>query len=205
MILKNVVKGFFMKETPKENYEKQREILLNKGYKENIEIISVLKAHVMALILTVPIIVVFAFLYRLRWNGLEFKFSTEIIIYILILILSIPIHELLHGLGWSIFCKEGFKSVRFGIMKPSFTPYCSCKEPLSFKGYLIGGILPLILLGLLPCVLGILIQSSGILFLGFFGVISAGGDMAIILNLLKYRDGIFLDHPSKGGFIVFIK
>lgn len=48
-------------------------------------------------------------------------------------------------------------------------------------------------------------SKRGNIIFWFFGVIAAGGDMAIILNLLKYKDGIFLDHPSECGFIVFIK
>lgn len=194
-----------MKESPKENYEKQRENLLKKGYKENIEIISVLKANIMAIILSIPFIIIFSYIYFLKWHELSFSFSSEVIIYLIVMILSIPIHELLHGLGWSIFCEKGFKSVRFGIMKPSFTPYCNCKEPLNFIGYLVGGGLPLILLGIVPCIIGILIQNAGILYIGFFGILAAGGDMTIILNLLKYRKGIFLDHPSECGFIAFTK
>lgn len=91
-----------MKETPNENYKKQREILLNKGYKEHTEIISVLKANVMALVLAVPFIAIFSFLYISKWGELSFQFSSKIIFYLIFIVVSIPIHELLHGLGWSI-------------------------------------------------------------------------------------------------------
>lgn len=193
------------REDSEKNYEKQREIFLGEGYIENEEIISIKKANVMAIVLSLPIIILFGFMYMLKWDELKFEFSSEIILYCLLLIISIPIHELLHGLGWGIFCKKGFKSVRFGIMKPSFTPYCNCMEPLNFMGYIFGGSLPLILLGIIPSIIGILIGNIGLWILGSFGILAAGGDMTIMLSLFKYKNGIFLDHPSECGFIVFTK
>ena len=67
--------------------------------------------------------------------------------------------------------------------------------------------MPLIVLGLIPSLLAMAIGSMDILLLGLVMILSAGGDMLIILMLLKYkaasRDIIIFDHPSQAGSIVF--
>ena len=187
-----------------ENFEYQRDLLLQQGYTEKSEIISVLKANAMAVVLAVPIVAAVVWAYLLAWQDIVSSPLSDLWV-LLLFILSIPIHELLHGIGWSIFCKAGFRSVRFGVMWSKLTPYCSCKEPLGGWPYLTGGMLPLVVLGLIPAVLAIVVGNSSLMFFGLLGVVASGGDMMICLNLIKYRRALFLDHPSDCGFVAFAK
>jgi len=187
-----------------DNFSHQKTILLRQGYSCKEEIVSVLVANVMALLLALPLIVAAVFVYGMMWKGITLGMYGNLLVLALWLI-SIPIHEGLRGLGWSCFCKEHFKSIRFGMMWSKLTPYCNCKEPLKFHEYLLGGVLPLIVLGIIPCVIGIIVGNSNVLSFGVLGVIAAGGDIFICLCLLKHPKSLFLDHPNQCGFVAFEK
>src|SRR4030042_3176844 len=72
-------------------------------------------------------------------------------LWILIILLGgIVLHELIHGLAFLLFCKNGIKSIEFGIMWKYLSPYSHCKEPLRVSPYIIGALLPAIVLGFIP-------------------------------------------------------
>jgi hypothetical protein len=109
----------------------------------------------------------------------------------------------LHGFGWAIFAKHGFKSISFGIKWEYLTPYCHCNEPLKRFPFLIGAILPLVVLGLFPAVYAYFTGNFTIWFFGFFFTIAAGGDIIAIWMLRKVKKGqLVQDHPSELGFII---
>ncbi len=66
--------------------------------------------------------------------------NMDIAIGFAMLLLSIAAHELLHGLGWSRYAKNGWKSIKFGVNWKFFTPYCHCNEPLQLNHYRIGSV-----------------------------------------------------------------
>lgn len=191
------------KEIAVKNYKIQSQKLISEGYKENKEITSVLKG----LLLCIPIIALFYFLYILKWDRLEVTFWDLSITILFFVLLAIIPHELLHGLGWGIFCKGKFKSIKFGFMKFSETSYSYCKEPLKFKGYLFGAILPLMVLGIIVAIISIVIGNPLFWWFGIINIFIFSGDLAMISNILKYtgKDGVFLNHPTERGFLVFTK
>ncbi len=69
--------------------------------------------------------------------------------------------------------------------------------------------MPEILLGIVPMAAAVLLNSSALLYLGFFMTIAAGGDLMIVLRLLFYKcdrqNMILLDHPTACGFIIYHK
>ncbi len=120
--------------------------------------------------------------------------------------LGVFAHELLHALGWVFFTKNFWRSIRFGIKWEYLTPYCHCKEPLKRIPFLIGAVLPLLVLGLLPAAYAILKGSFLIWFFGFFFTIAAGGDIIAIWMLRKVKKGqLIQDHPTELGFIILDK
>lgn len=184
-----------------ENYEKQKALLKQKGYEEYNAIIPIGKAYAMTFILAAPLVILFFIIFISMWG---FEWQPMSLRFLLCVIISVPIHELAHGLAWSLFCDEGFKSIRFGMMWSSLTPYCNCKEPLGLYQYLIGALTPLMLLGVIPSIIGIIIGNYSVLCFGTMGIVFGGGDMAISLKMRKCRNALFLDHPTKCGFIAFL-
>lgn len=154
-------------------FEEIKEEMMNNGYKENLGTITVVKANIYALLTAGPIALICFFIYINKWNSiiLEFTPATLILCFISI-IASVVIHEFLHGLTWSLFCKEGFKSI---------------------------------ILGILLFIISFFIGNSSLMILSLINILCAGGDTTIALLLCKYKDALFIDHPTDCGFVAFIK
>ncbi|MDO4541896.1 MAG: DUF3267 domain-containing protein [Bacillota bacterium] len=188
-----------------ENYQSQRQKLLVAGYREEKNTITVQRANAMALVTAAPFALALLVIYFIAWQELKLHITIGgLTLFLAAIFLSIPVHEGIHGLTWLCFCQGRFSSIGFGIMWDTFTPYCHCREPLNFWGYILGGLMPFLVLGLGVGILGIILKSGGLLWLGIFNILCAGGDTTICLFLRKYRRCLILDHPKECGFVAFI-
>lgn len=189
------------------------------GLKKEMLIIDLVKANIFALFSMIPIVLIYGIPYYLIWsknftlvsfreiirNNYTGIFSGTFSI-LLIMILGIVVHELIHGITWARFTKNGHKSIKFGVLWKMLTPYCHCKEPLLVKHYIIGAIMPAIILGFLPAIYSILTGNIGFLIFGIFFTMAALGDFMIIYLLRKEnRNSFVLDHPSEAGCFVYRK
>ena len=189
-----------------ENYENHRKGLLEDGYIEKIGTISIIKANLMSFATAGPLAVVAVVLFFLKHKPFSFDISFgALCLFFLLFIVSIPVHELIHGAVWGIFCKNKYKSIHLGIMWEQLTPYCHSKEPLSFWRYLAGGLAPLVILGAGTFIAAYFSGSVMLLCLSIFNILSAGGDTTIAIMLLKYKNAVLLDHPYECGFVAFLK
>ena len=130
-----------------DNYETQRLRFLEEGYQEHSEIISVVRASVMAIITAVPVIILGTLLWMAVNRGPGWLEGKNYLVMFLIFLVTVFIHELLHGVGWCLGAKGGWKSMYIGMMWESLTPYCHCKEPLAPGKYIFGGLFPVLILG----------------------------------------------------------
>ena len=123
-----------------------------------------------------------------------------------IIMLGIVIHELIHGITWACFAKDGYKSIKFGVLWKMLTPYCPCKEPLNVRQYIIGAFTPAIILGFMPSLIAIIVGNLGLLIFGIFFTMAAGGDF-LIINLIRKenKDDLVQDHPSEAGCYIYRK
>lgn len=189
-----------------DHFEKQRRALLEAGYTEHIRTVSVTRANIMALITAGPFAAAAVLLYWFRWQGGSLNIGLKGLgLLLLCFLVSIPVHEGIHGLTWGLFCEKGFKSIRFGFMKEYLTPYCHCTEALSFGRYIAGGLAPFFILGIGAFLAAFFAQSPVLLFFSAISILSAGGDTTVALLLLPYRDAKILDHPTDCGFAAFRK
>jgi len=179
-------------------------------YKKEKVTIDVYWANIFGILLLIPTILIFALPYYLIWKSeIHFKDSLNhifgsFLIVFSALILGTIAHELIHGIIWARFTKDGFKSIKFGIMWKMITPYCHCKVPLKASQYILGAIMPAIILGFIPAILAIIIGNIGLLIFGIFFTIAAGGDFLVINALRKEKkDTLVEDHPSECGFYVY--
>ena len=180
------------------------------GYELKDLTTTALKANVIGpligAVLSVPFIAAFFLLGHNLKSATEFEFFW--IVLSGLLIVSIVVHEIIHGITMGIFAKNHFKSIAFGIIVQYLTPYCSCKEPLRKHQYILGLLMPCIVLGIIPMILALAFGSFLLLVYGAFMTITAGGDLLIMSMILKssYKgDVYFVDHPTKIGLAVFVK
>ena len=130
-----------------ENYERQRTEFIERGYQEKSEVISIVQANVMVLAAALPLIIIGRFIWGIFNRGDWWTGGWNVPLLWLLVIFSMAIHEVLHGAGWCMGAKEKWKSMYIGVMWESLTPYCHCKEPLQPGRYLIGCLLPGVILG----------------------------------------------------------
>lgn len=117
--------------------------------------------------------------------------------------IGIVLHELIHGITWSFFTKNGLKSIKYGILKQYITPYCHCTEPLKVKHYIIGGLMPVVLLGIIPLFFALFLGNFYLLTFGLLFTNAAIGDF-LIVNLLRNEnmESEVHDHPSEAGCFI---
>ncbi len=193
-----------------ENYTEVKEGLIQEGYVAKELTIDIVKANVYAFLIAIPACLVIGIPFFLVNRGrISFGKNPGIasIIFVVALLILVVVHELLHGLTWGIFAEEHFKNIEFGFMKEYLTPYCTCSVPLKKSEYILGGLMPLVVLGIIPAVVSIFNGSFWLLAIGIVMIMSAGGDILIVQKLLKYKsdagEQLIYDHPTQAGSVVF--
>lgn len=194
--------------------EKNRTILIEKlirqkrkeGYTRDDIVISIGNANAMAFILCIPICLIFGIPFLMYHPNLDLDFSIiSVIVFLIALILSLGIHEWIHGFTWGMFVKDK-KSIEYGFIKEALTPYCTCLEPLKKSQYILGSIMPGLVLGILPMFISLFTGWTLLFIYGAVMTTSAGGDFTIVGKLLTYKskkkEFICIDHPSECGLIV---
>lgn len=172
--------------------------------------ISILQANLYGMILVLPLLLMFVLPYALLWGTMSMlsgllDFIGNLPILILILVTGTLAHELLHGITWKIAGRLPKGTVEYNIKWALLTPYAHLKVPVPLNTYRIGGIMPGLVLGILP---GIIALTTGTAWLLWFGIIfswAAVGDY-IILWLLRDLPpaSLILDHPEKVGCTILV-
>lgn len=193
-------------EARRAGFNRLQEALANQGYQRKDLVVDSVKINVMGMIVTLPFVVVALVIYSLINGRFMQTFSNqEFYLLWIALVLGIVIHEGIHGLTWSRFCKKGWKAIEFGIIWKYLTPYCTCNECLNYKQYKIGALMPTIILGGGTYILALIMGSHAILFYSIVMIISGGGDIYITMLIRQYKEAIFIDHPWEPGCVAFEK
>ena len=192
-----------------EHFEKMSADYIGKGYKRTELTVGVVFANVFGFLYGVPLLLLSIFLFVKLHPGdfmLDMSISGMMLFFGAMLILVV-VHELIHGVSWGIFAEHHMKDIEFGFIAQYLTPYCACRCPLSKGKYIFGGLMPLVILGLIPIVLALIIASPAMLLMGNIMTISAAGDILVVLNILKYKsdakDVVYIDHPTQAGGVIF--
>ena len=167
--------------------------------------ISFAKANSVAMLIMIPIILVLGVPYYFIWgvNVLDQLSFKSIGFYIFFVVAGIVIHELLHGVTWALFTKNGFRSIHFGVKWEDPTPYCHTTEALKVWQYLVGGMMPLLIMGLIPSIWALAKGNALLMVYGIFFSIAAGGDIQSVWLFRKLnRNQLIYDHPEEIGFIL---
>ncbi len=189
-----------------DRFNRIAEDMEQQGYTRQDLIINIGKANWFAVLLLIPLVAIGYGLYYLVNHRFDYD-SFNLIFFIVAFIVLIVVHELIHGLFWSLYTPHHFKDVAFGVLKSSMTPYCTCLVPLEKKQYIIGTIMPLVLLGIVPMIAGAAIGNINLLIMGIMMADAAAGDILIIMKILGYKSSrneiTYMDHPTEAGVVVF--
>lgn len=189
-----------------ERFEETAENLRQQGYVRHDLTVSIVKANVFSVFLLIPLAFIGYGGYYLVHHTIEFGGMNPLVFFVLMLVL-IVVHELIHGISWSFFAPHGFKDIEFGIMMQYLTPYCTCLAPLKKSRYVFGSAMPLIILGILPMIAGIVLRNPAVLLMGIIMADGAAGDIMVIARVLGYKssaeDIVYMDHPTEAGGVIF--
>lgn len=188
------------------SYEKICDEIEKNGYIKHDLTVGILLANLAAIIIMLPFIALIAWINSaVNYIGsVRFSLSTSIIVFFLILVI---LHEVIHGLTWGIFAENHFHSITFGVIWKALTPYCTCSEPLKKWQYILGALMPTLILGFGIAAISIVFREPLLFVLSELMVLSGGGDFFIVLKMLFYRpkgkDVLYYDHPYECGVVAF--
>ena len=194
----------------RDNFEKFKSEMQQKGYKMKNIIINTQQAKPLCLLIMLPFMALAFWIYY-NVNGFDLDcLSLGFVVALIVLISCLTIlHELIHGITWGLFAKKHFHSIDFGIIWSSFSPYCTCSNPLKKWQYLLGVAMPTLVLGGGVAVVAVMANQLLLFFLAEYMILSGGGDFLIILKSVLYhadkKESVYCDHPYECGFVVFEK
>lgn len=177
--------------------------------------ISMLAANGYSLLTTGPILILVGLLYGARWGFAQpfaqiidlFKAPGRLLkadlLFLVIFTVGVLVHELIHGVSWMLAGRKHWSNIQFGFQASTLTPYAHIRQPLPAAAYRLGTLMPGLLTGLLPALLGVITGNLGVTLMGGVFILAAGGDLTIFL-LLRSVPGAQLveDHPTRAGCYV---
>lgn len=169
--------------------------------------IPVARATLWSIVFGLPLACLLIFLYAWRWgavltlsNATPAAFGYFILFFFTALILGSITHELIHAFSWAYFSHKPLRAIKFGVQWKTLTPYAHCREPMEVQAYRLGGIMPLLVLGILPTLIGIGTGNGWVMFFGILFTMAAGGDLLVLWLIRDVRPGqLVQDHPTQVG------
>ena len=183
--------------------KKEEPLLQVEGYVAEKKTISILWANLLAVVLFAVVAVAgWAIMYSL-WDNLHFG-GIDSLIFLVGIVLGLVVHELVHGVTWLLLLKKGFSHLSFGLMTGAV--YCHIDVPMDKRKYVIGALMPLLLVGVVPWVAAILSGSLTWMLVGAVMISGAIGDIMIVWTLRSEpASTLVYDHPSEVGCYVYHK
>jgi len=165
--------------------------------------VSMLRANILGLALIIPVFLILTNIYFRLYGSAQIEINGSALIFFVVLIVSVVVHELIHGLTAMFFTKQPFSTVKFGFNLKTLTPYAHMKTTLEVTRYRIVVFLPGLILGIIPYILGLALGNIALALFGVIHIIAAGGDWLILWLIRKVKPGIMVeDHPTRAGCYV---
>ncbi|WP_434303193.1 DUF3267 domain-containing protein [Clostridium botulinum] len=168
--------------------------------------ISLLKANLISIIFFILVFGINGGLYYKIWGESAHLIISNNNIYMFVLIIIfIILHEVIHGIGFSRAGGVTWKDIKLGFNIKTLTPYAHCKVPISANIYKMAILLPTIIVGFLPTIIGIVLGIKMLVFVGSFLIVGGTGDFMIYWVIRKYDEKTLIyDHPVKAGCEVYL-
>lgn len=138
----------------------------------------------------------------LLFGGAETNFG--LLPSVLIFIAGVIIHELIHAIFFAFYAQNGFKSIKIGAVLKKGYAYCDCREIMHSNQFIVGLIMPMIILGIVPSIISIFIGSTGLLIFGIIFTGAGSGDILILSKIFKDRNSTWFENlPSISKWYVY--
>ncbi len=125
---------------------------------------------------------------------------------LLVFALSIVGHELLHAVGFWLVGRAPLNQIRFGFSWAGLAPFAHCGVPLRASAYRLTVLLPGLVLGIIPGLLGVAMQRPLLVMWSTLMLLAAGGDAAVLWAVRQVPGSRWVqDHPRKPGCQVLVE
>lgn len=162
---------------------------MKKYYKFDLD---VLLANIVAILILVIGVLTFAFIKggsSLYYGGIG----------IIIMFLYFVLHEIFHGIGYSLFAKNK-KNIKYGAVLEKSVFYAMCQEEINKKAIIISLLFPLIFLTIVTGIIGIIFKIDGLVLLSILNLSGASGDILMLLLIFKLpKDIKYIDYDNAIG------
>ena len=160
--------------------------------------LSMLWANIISLVLFVLGIICFNVTYG------EYDYPNMIIL-MLTFIIYLTMHEIIHGLAFSYFCKNKY-NVKYGAMLEKGVFYAMCQERINKKATIISLLAPTIVLTVIALIPAFIFRIDLLGLLAIFNLAGAAGDLLMTLFVLRLPNDIkYIDYDSVIGFYLISK
>jgi hypothetical protein len=165
--------------------------------------ISMLSANVIAIFIAIPLLILQFAIYNALYGLQKAVPGWGVTTVFALIILGIFIHELIHGITWSIAGHKPFLAIKFGFQWKTITPYAHLKEPIEVNAYRLGALMPGFILGILPYFLSLLFVDGNLFWFSLIHTSAASGDFIVLWVIRKVKAGQQVeDHPTNVGCYV---
>ena len=192
----------------KEKFDALCEEMAANGYAKTDLTVGVVAANLLAFVIMAPFMALALVLFfKIAYTGeLNMSIWAPLAIFPAMIAFA-AVHELIHGITWG--CFAGRKAIEYGIIWSMLTPYCTCAKPLKRWQYILGGLMPTLVLGTALTAAACISGSLFWLFMAVIMILGGGGDFLIVLKMLlhksKGKNALYYDHPYECGVVVFEK
>lgn len=190
-----------------EDFQRLSGQMRQQGYRRVDLVVDVVQANVMAVVVMLPFLAAAAVLFfALNPVGEVYIPLSGMVLWLLAFLVLVVLHEAIHGLTWGLMAPHGFKAIAFGVIWQMLTPYCTCNDGLKRWQYLLGGLMPTLILGFGLAGFATAQGSLWLFSLAEVMILGGGGDFLVVFKMLRHpqKDGaVYYDHPYECGLVVF--
>ena len=164
---------------------------MKKYYKFDLDLII---ANIFAIVLLI-IGMIFYFITFKKGTFNDKYFGIEL----LLLLSYFALHEIFHGIGYSLFAKDK-KNLKYGAALEKGVFYAMCQEEISKTAIIISLLFPLIFLTLVTGIIAIIFKIPYLLLLSIINFSGAAGDIIMLFFIPKLpKDIKYIDYNNSIG------
>lgn len=157
---------------------------------------------VWANIISVLLLIVGFIVFILTYGIFEY---TNYLSLVISFVLYLAIHEIIHGLAFSYFCKNKY-NVKYGAALEKGVFYAMCQERINKKAVLISLMAPTFFLTFIALIIAYIFRIDLLGILAIFNLSGATGDILMTLFVLRLPDDIkYIDYDNVIGFYLLSK
>lgn len=124
----------------------------------------------------------------------------HVAMFVLVYLANAVVHELLHAAAMLVVARVSWRSIRFGVRWRQGVAYVHTDQPMTVQAYRVVLLLPGVVQGALPALIGLWIGSGWLTLFGYVMLVSSMGDFVMVQRLHRYGAHLLVrDHPVEIG------